>query len=164
LRLALDTKVLAYVEGVNGESRQRPAIDLVQGLVKSETVVPAQALGELYNVLVRKSGWSGDRARAAITTSRDAFPLAPTTAAAVIAATDLAADQRLGIWGSLMLTVAAEGSCRLLLPEDLQEGFLWRGQPLCCGPASAACSDTEREQPIVTTPRSATGLPISSGL
>jgi predicted nucleic acid-binding protein len=81
MKVALDTNVLAYVEGVNGESRQRPAIDLVQGLAKSETLVPAQALGELYNVLVRKSGWTGDRARAAIMTWRDAFPLAPTTAA-----------------------------------------------------------------------------------
>ena len=71
MRVALDTNVLAYVEGVNGESRKRPAIDLVQGLAK--TLVPAQALGELYNVLVRKSGWSGDRARAAIMTWREPF-------------------------------------------------------------------------------------------
>jgi predicted nucleic acid-binding protein len=26
-----------------------------------------------------------------------------------------------------MLAVAAEGSCRLLLSEDLQDGFSWRG-------------------------------------
>jgi predicted nucleic acid-binding protein len=126
--VALDTNVLAYVEGVNGESRQRPAIDLVQGLAKSETLVPAQARGELNNVLVRKSGWTGDRARAAVMTCRDAFPLAPTTEAPIIvAAADLAADHRRGIWDSLMLAVAAEGSCRLLLSEDLQDGFSWRG-------------------------------------
>ena len=74
MRVALDTNVLAYVEGVNGEERQRSAIALVKALAKGATLVPVQALGELYNVLVRKSGWAGDQARAAILTWRDAFP------------------------------------------------------------------------------------------
>jgi predicted nucleic acid-binding protein len=127
MRVALDTNVLAYVEGVNGEGRQQSAIALVQALEKSATLVPAQALGELYNVLVRKSGWAGDQARAAILTWRDAFSLAPTTEAAIIAATDLAAGHRLGIWDSLMVAIAAEGGCRLLLSEDMHDGFSWRG-------------------------------------
>ena len=60
-------------------------------------------------------------------TWRDAFRLAPTSEAAIIAAADLAADHRLGIWDSLMLAVAAEEGCRLLLSEDMQDGFEWRG-------------------------------------
>jgi predicted nucleic acid-binding protein len=127
MRVALDTNVLAYVEGVNGEERQRSAIALVQALAKNNTVVPIQALGELYNVLVRKSGWPGDQARSAIMTWRDAFRLVPTSETAIIAAADLAADHRLGIWDSLMVTVAAEDGCRLLLSEDMPDGFEWRG-------------------------------------
>ena len=127
MRVALDTNVLAYVEGVNGEARQQSAIALVQALAKGVTLVPVQALCELYNVLVRKSGWAGDQARAAILTWRDAFSLAPTTEAAIVAATDLAADHKLGIWDSLMVAVAAERGCRLLLSEDMQDGFSWRG-------------------------------------
>ena len=45
----------------------------------------------------------------------------------MLAAADLAADRRLGIWDSLMVAVAAEGDCRLLLSEDMQDGFSWRG-------------------------------------
>jgi predicted nucleic acid-binding protein len=45
MRVALDTNVLAYVEGVNGEDRQRSAIALVEALAKSTTLVPVQALG-----------------------------------------------------------------------------------------------------------------------
>ena len=56
MKVALDANVLAYVEGVNGAERQRSAIALLQALAKSTTIVPIQALGELYNVLVRKSG------------------------------------------------------------------------------------------------------------
>ena len=127
MRVALDTNVLAYVEGVDGEGRQRSAIALVRALAKSATLVPVQALGELCNVLVRKSGWAGDQARAAILTWRDAFPLAPTTEAAIVAAVDLAADRRLGIWDTLMVAVAADDGCRLLLSEEMQNGFSWHG-------------------------------------
>ena len=127
MRVALDTNVLAHVEGVNGEERQRSAIGLVQVLAKGATLVPVQALGELYNVLVRKSGWSGEQARAAILTWRDAFSVAPTTNAAIVAVADLAADHQLGIWDSLMVAVAAEGDCPLLLSEDMQDGFSWHG-------------------------------------
>jgi predicted nucleic acid-binding protein len=138
MRVALDTNVLAYVEGVNGEERQRSAIALVKALAKGATLVPVQALGELYNVLVRKSGWAGDQARAAILTWRDTFSVAPTTDAAIIAAADLAADHRLGIWDSLMVAVAAEGDCRLLLSEDMQDGFSWRGVTVV-NPFAAKC-------------------------
>ena len=40
---------------------------------------------------------------------------------------DLAAAHGLSIWASLILSVAAEQGCRVLLSEDLQNGFTWRG-------------------------------------
>jgi predicted nucleic acid-binding protein len=110
--------VLAHVEGVNGEARQQSAIALLRALARGATLVPVQALGELLNVLVRKSDWARDRARTAILTWRDAFPLAPTTEASIISAGDLSADHGLGIWDSITVAVAAEGGCRLLLSED----------------------------------------------
>jgi predicted nucleic acid-binding protein len=109
MKVALDTNVLAYVEGVNGEARQQSAIALLRALARGAILVPVQALGELFNVLVRKSGW------------------APTTEASIISAADLSADHGLAIWDSIMVAVAAEGGCRLLLSEDLQDGFSWRG-------------------------------------
>ena len=58
--------------------------------------------------------------------------MAPTTEAAIIAAADVATDHRLGIWDSVMVAVAAEAGCRLLLSEDLQDRFFlarrYRGQ------------------------------------
>lgn len=128
MKVALDTNVLAYVEGVNaGDGRRDAAVALLQELPKGGTLVPVQALGELYNVLVRKLGWAGEQARAAVLAWHDVFSLAPTSEAAMIAAIDLAADHRLGIWDSVMIAVAAEGGCHLLLSEDLQDGFSWRG-------------------------------------
>ena len=55
------------------------------------------------------------------------YPTADTTRSALIAAADLAATHRLGIWDSIMIAVAAENGCQLLLSEDLQDGFIWSG-------------------------------------
>jgi predicted nucleic acid-binding protein len=45
----------------------------------------------------------------------------------LLAATDLATHHRLGIWDSVVLSGAAAAGCRLLLSEDLQQGFTWSG-------------------------------------
>jgi len=124
---ALDSNILVYVEGVNGAEREAASRALIGQLPLKMTFVPAQALGELYNVLTRKAGWPGDRARTAVLAWKDSFPVVPTTASAIADAVDLAADHRMGVWDSVMMSVAAEAGCRLLLSEDLQDGFTWRG-------------------------------------
>jgi predicted nucleic acid-binding protein len=127
LKVALDTNVLAYAEGVNDAAKRDAAIDLVRRLPQDATVLPVQVLGELFNVLVRKAGRSPVDARDAILNWRDAFPLVETSPSVMLAATDLATDHRLGIWDVVILSASAEAGCRLLLSEDLQEGFTWGG-------------------------------------
>ena len=126
MSVAVDTNVLAYAEGINGEARQAAARAVLRRLPET-AIVPLQALGELFNVLTRRAGWSADRARAAILAWRDSWALAPTSEPAMLSAIDLAADHRLSIWDSVMLSVASEAGCRLLLSEDLQDGFSWGG-------------------------------------
>ena len=48
-------------------------------------------------------------------------------AATDVAAADLATDHQLGIWDAVILSAASQSGCRLLLSEDLQEGFTWAG-------------------------------------
>jgi predicted nucleic acid-binding protein len=43
------------------------------------------------------------------------------------AAADLATDHRLGIWDAVILSASSQAGCRLLLSEDLQDGFTWGG-------------------------------------
>ena len=124
---ALDTNVLAYAEGTNGDAKQQAALDLLQALPPEYTLLPAQTLGELFNVLVRKARWSRADAQRAVLTWGDAFPLIETSSDVVMAAMDLASDHQLGIWDAIVLSAAADGGCRLLLSEDLQDGFTWSG-------------------------------------
>jgi predicted nucleic acid-binding protein len=90
-------------------------------------VLPVQTLGELFNVLVRKAKRRPARARAAVLSWRDAYPMVETSATVMVNAMDLASDHGLTIWDSVVLAASAEAECRLLLSEDLQEGFTWRG-------------------------------------
>lgn len=127
MKVALDTNVLAYAEGVNGASMKNVALELVNRLPQASVVLPVQTLGELFQVLVRKAARTPEDARSAILSWRDAFALLETSAAAVLAATDLAVNHQLGIWDAVILCVAAEANCRLLLSEDMQDGFIWQG-------------------------------------
>ena len=127
MKVALDTHILAYAEGVNGEDMKRTALELLEKLPESAVLLPVQTLGELFNVLVRKAGRAPAKARKAILSWRDAFSLIETSAEVMLAAADLATDHQLSIWDAVILSATAEGGCRLLLSEDLQEGFTWKG-------------------------------------
>ncbi len=127
MRVALDTNVLACAEGVNGAPMKKVAFDLVRRLPASGTLLPVQVLGELFNLLVRKAGRPASKARSAILSWRDAFPLIETSEAVILSAVELAAVHQLGIWDAVILSAAGEAGCRLLLSEDLQEGFTWKG-------------------------------------
>jgi predicted nucleic acid-binding protein len=127
MRIALDTNVLAYVEGVNGAPRKKAALTILEKLPVNSTFVSVQVLGELFHLFVRKAGIPPKQARAAILTWRDTFPLIETSPSVLLAAIDLVADHNLGIWDAIILSAAAEAGCRLLLSEDLQDGFTWNG-------------------------------------
>jgi predicted nucleic acid-binding protein len=84
-------------------------------------------LGELYRVLTGKAGWARSRAASAVLSWGDAFPLIDTSNDVMLAAADLAGAHQLGIWDAVVLSAAADARCRLMLSEDLQDGFTWRG-------------------------------------
>jgi predicted nucleic acid-binding protein len=126
MRAALETNVLAHAEGVNDAARRDAALALLRGLAEQELMVPAQALGELFVVLTRKARREPAAARAAVLAWSDSFPIIDTTPTVVVDAMELATTHRLGFRDSVMLA-AAQAGCRLLLSEDMQDGFTWRG-------------------------------------
>lgn len=127
MRVALDTNILAYAEGVNGAAMQEAALALIEDLPRDSVLLPVQTLGELFNLLVRKAGWIRPSARAAILSWGDSFAPIETSPAVMLAAADLAVDHQFGIWDAVILAAAAAAGCRLLLSEDMNEGFTWRG-------------------------------------
>ena len=127
MRVALDTNVLVYAEGVGGAAEAGMAATVIDALSPVETVVPAQVLGELFRVLTGKARWPSVRARDAAAEWAALFVVEPTTKATLGAAIELAAEHHLFIFDAIILAVAADAGCKLLLSQDMGEGFTWRG-------------------------------------
>ena len=125
--VAIDTNVLAYAEGAGDATRHAQAVALLTRLPDVAVVLPVQVLGELYRVLVGKLRQPPAQAREAVLRWSDAYAVRDSTWGALQSAFDLAAAHGLSIWDSLILSVAAEQRCRVLLSEDMQDGFTWRG-------------------------------------
>jgi predicted nucleic acid-binding protein len=127
VNVAIDTNVLAYAEGLNDASKRNAALALLETLPPESTFLPVQTLGELFNVLVKKAGRTRMQASATILSWGDAFPLIESSGDVLLGAADLTQAHGLGIWDAVILSAAADARCRLLLSEDLQDGFTWRG-------------------------------------
>ncbi len=127
MKVALDTNILAHAEGVNDIGKRDAVLELLRNLPQEAAIIPVQTLGELFNVLTRKAGRSRAEAREALLSWRDTFPVVETAPEGMLAAADLATDHQLGIWDAVILAVSSQAGCRLLLSEDLQDGFTWGG-------------------------------------
>ena len=127
MKAAVDTNILAYAEGVDDPARGRIARDVLGRVVPAGAVVAVQTLGELFNVLRRKAKYTPARARLAVSEWHSVFDVVGTTPDLFTKAVDLAADHHFDIWDAIILSVASAAGCRLLLSEDLQDGFTWGG-------------------------------------
>ena len=125
--VAVDTNVLAYAEGMNGKPMQTSARAIVARLAPESTLLPVQTLSELYAVLTRKAGRSRTEARDAVLQWGDMFPLIETSSSVLLQAMELSVSHQLASWDAIILSAAADAGCRLLLSEDLQDGFTWSG-------------------------------------
>jgi len=97
------------------------------GLFERIQLLPVQVLAELYAVLVKKARRSPTQARDAVLEWGDAFPIIETSSAVLVQAMELSATHQLAFWDAVVLSSAADADCRLLLSEDLQNGFTWSG-------------------------------------
>ncbi len=84
-------------------------------------------MGIVGHAAIGKAGRDHSAAREAILGWADCFDVADSTWTALQAAMDLSTDHDLQIRDALILSVAAENRCRLLLSEDMRSGFTWRG-------------------------------------
>jgi predicted nucleic acid-binding protein len=126
MRIALDTNVLVYYEGVNDNVKQRSALDLLDHLDEQTLVLPTQVIGELFAVLSRRTALPSDEIRATVLEWFDGCEVISSTAAVMANAIDIASMHKLNIWDAVIVGAAAEAECQLLLSEDMQDGFVWR--------------------------------------
>ena len=127
MRVGVDTNVLAHAEGIGDTARRDVTMELLTRLPPEYILLPVQVLGELFRILTGKAHCPADIARSRILQWADSFEVADSTWSAFASAFDLTADHGFQVWDALIVAVAAEHRCRILLTEDMQNGFTWRG-------------------------------------
>jgi predicted nucleic acid-binding protein len=130
VRIAVDTNVLVYAEGMGDAAKHGISATALRRLRDDETLIPVQVLGELFNVLVKR-GYTRTQAGKVIEGWRRICPTIETSVELLGRAAELAIRHRLQIWDAIVLDAAAEGHCAVLLSEDFQNGFVWRGLTVC---------------------------------
>lgn len=125
--VALDTNFLVYAAGLNDRGRSETANAIRVRLGPERTLVAAQVLGELFNVLVEVFRQERSFAHRACQLWMQTATIVTADAAVFAQALRLATEQRLQVWDALILCTAAEAGCRILLSEDMQHGFVHRG-------------------------------------
>jgi predicted nucleic acid-binding protein len=127
LRVALDTNLLVYAEGLGNNRRCDLARSAIISVADGNLFIPTQALMELFNVLQRKAGLDGHAARQRVEWWRSiGYPVA-TDSALLLDAMDLSSRHQIRIWDAVILAAAASMTCAALLSEDMHHGFIWHG-------------------------------------
>lgn len=128
MKVALDSNVLIYAEDMHDRARRDRALAVVMALSADQVVLPAHVHYELLAFLVRKAKLPKAEAVNRVEAWRDGFPQGQDTTAPVLtAAHGLVRDHQFQVGDAIVLASAAEAGCGLLLSEDMQHGFTWRG-------------------------------------
>jgi predicted nucleic acid-binding protein len=130
VRIALDTNIIVYAEGVRradgDELKHSAALRLIGNMAEQEMCLSIQALAELHSVLVRKGGIAPTEASSRVRLWASRAELIETDAALFQQSLDFAAAHGLQIFDAIILVGAGQAGCELLLSEDLHGGFVWR--------------------------------------
>lgn len=139
IAIGIDSNILIYFAQLARGSEDEPKIEYVRTLISRLTragrvCAPVQAIGELYAVLAR-SHFGRDRARDDAVNASALFAPIHANPTSFAAALDLATTHKLQFWDALIVSTAADAGCAMLISEDMQHGFAWRGvtvvDPFC---------------------------------
>ena len=127
MRVAVDTDILGYVEALDDVDRQHRAKAVLARLEPRHVVVPLQVAAELHRLLMRRRG--SDSAGAALAVRRWQSKLSIQSDnrcrdGCCSGPRDRTSSPDLR---AIILAASAEAGCYLLLSEDMQDGFVWRG-------------------------------------
>ena len=132
--VGVDTNILVYAEmklADDSDARTAVAESILTDLAANgRLVIGAQVFAELVRVLERRYGRTRRAAVASAEQWRVASRFAPIDDTALDGALTLVARHDFRIWDALAVSAAAAAGCILLLSEDMQDGFVWRGMTI----------------------------------
>ena len=122
MRFTLDSNVLVYA-AQRGDARHELAAAILRRAVHGDCVQTLQSLGECFNALCRKRGFSKREARTIIGDYQDLFDVVIAAEVGdLLEALRAAAIHGFQYWDAMLWATARRAGCRLILSEDGQDG------------------------------------------
>lgn len=122
MRLTLDSNVLVYAADLDAGDRHLRAKSLLSAASRADTVLPLQALAEFFYVTTRKRKLTVREANYAVDAWAGTFFVRPANYETVVIAMSLVETDRMAFWDAMIVAVAEQADCDLLVSEDLQDG------------------------------------------
>lgn len=121
-RTFLDTNVLVYAEDESEPVKRKKAVELILEHKRQRTgVVSLQVLQEFFSAVTRKLKLDVGIARYKVE-FHSRFTVGEPAVADVLAAIDIHRLHGFSFWDALVLRMAKQTGCRVLLSEDMQHG------------------------------------------
>lgn len=117
---------MIYADALD-DRRAGVALRLLSSIPPPNILIPAQAAAETMHWLVRKARLSKTEAADRLAIWLSLYALAPTDKAALDGAAALLRTHAFQVFDAVILSAAASAQADVLLSEDLQDGFRWRG-------------------------------------
>jgi predicted nucleic acid-binding protein len=119
-RTFLDTNLFVYADDRTEPVKQRRALDLIKEHLEERTgVVSLQILQEYFVAVTKKLKLDAGIARNKVQIYSK-FNVAEPTVNDILAAIDMHTLHRFSYWDALVIRMAKQAGCRVLLSEDMQ--------------------------------------------
>ena len=122
-RVFLDTNLWVYFFVKNPPEKEEKIRELVESQALS-IIVSIQVLGELCNVLIRKTTFSQAATQAAVLDLINIFSVLAIDTSKVLNALEIHARYGYSYWDSLITATALQSNCSILYSEDMQHDRL----------------------------------------
>lgn len=127
MKVALDSNILIYAEGLTEDHRNELAQNIIVAVSPDRLVIPIQSISETLYWLINRA-----RLPRVEASERAQFWLSNYAAQAVtenvmLAAMQVVSSHGLQVFDAIILACADEAGAHVLLSEDMQHGFRWRG-------------------------------------
>jgi prevent-host-death family protein len=127
LRTFLDTNILVYGDDGNQPIKQKMALDLIRVHRERRTgVVSLQVLQEYFVTVTKKYRLDAVIARNKVEIYSK-FQVGEPTVSDILAAIDLHRLHGFSYWDALVVRMAKQAGCRVILSEDMQHGRIVDG-------------------------------------
>jgi predicted nucleic acid-binding protein len=127
MKVALDSNIIIYAEGLTEDRRNELAQRILAVISSDNIVVPVQSVSETLYWLINRAklprGDASDRAQIWLSN----YISQAVTMAVMTSALEIISVHGLQVFDAIILACAIEAGAQVLLSEDMQHGFRWRG-------------------------------------